>query len=119
MACSSLRVKCLTASLESVTSTHSWQVMAFNPKCNGLERGGETRPVILYTGLRRNGIGESYSCFSDVRGWLSSLSTSEKWRMVAPGQCRVFGHWFQQVSGVNSHGQQFPGGERGPKWIPG
>lgn len=84
MECSSLRVKCLTASLESVTSAHSWQVMAFNPKGNGLERGGETRPVILYTGLSRNGSRESYSCFSDVRGGclLSALVRDGGWWLL-------------------------------------
>lgn len=91
-ACSD-RVECLTASLERVPSTHSWHVMAFHPKRHGLERGRETRPVILYAGLSRSGSRESYSYFSDVRGWLSSLSTSEKWRVVSPDQCGVFGHW--------------------------
>ena len=117
-ACSG-RMKCWTASLESVTSTDSWQVMAFHPNCHGLGRGRGMRALILCTGLSKSGSRESYSCFSDVRGWLFSLSTGEKWRVVTPGQCRVFGQWCQQVSGGYSYGQQFWGGERGLKWIPG
>lgn len=106
------RVKCLTASLETMTSTQSWQVMAFHPERHGLEREGETRPLILYAGLRRNGSGESYSCFSDVRGWPFSLSPSDKWSVVTAGWCGVFGNWSQQVYGADTHGQQFQGGRR-------
>lgn len=47
------------ASLESEASTYSWQVMAFRLKCHGLDRGRETRPLILHTGFGRNGSGDS------------------------------------------------------------
>lgn len=103
----SVRVKSVTASLERVTSSHSRLVMAFHPKRHGLERRRETRSLILHTGLSRNGSGESYSYFSDARGRLFPLSTSEKWRVATAGQRGVFGQWSRQVSGVYSHGQQF------------
>lgn len=51
-------------SLESETSTYTWQVMAFHLKCHGLERERETRPLFLYTGFSRNGSGDSKLLFT-------------------------------------------------------
>lgn len=42
-----------------------------------------------------------------VRARLSSLSASEGWRVVTPGQRGVFGCWSQWISVPYSHGQVF------------
>lgn len=95
------------ASLESETSSYSWQVIAFHLKCCGLERGRGKQDLLFFTlGLVGMGVGILKAAFHMGGG------TGEKWRVVTPGQSGASGYWSQQFSGAYSHGQQFQVGER-------